>query len=83
MEYEKCDCGQKAVWLYMPSFKEGSPFVNAYHPPLANPEMPEGTEGVDWKWIEQHKVWAYLDEKGREHPCCEYDYEEYGFEIYD
>ncbi len=23
---ELCDCGKVAVWLYMPGFKEGSPF---------------------------------------------------------
>jgi len=99
MEYKKCDCGKKATWVYMPGFKDGSPYfcddcvhrgcscnhryvdVNAYHPPLDNPEMPEGTEGVDWKWVEQDKVWVYIDEQGKEYPCCEYDYEENGFEI--
>lgn len=92
---ELCDCGQKATWLYMPGFKEGRPFfcddcvprgcecnhryvdVNSYAPPLDSPDLPEGT---DWKWIEKDKVWCYIDEKGREYPCCEYDYEEEGFE---
>ena len=99
MEFKKCDCGKIATWVYMPGFKDGSPYfcddcvhrgcscnhhyvdVNAYHPPLDNPEMPEGTEGVDWKWVEQDKVWVYIDEQGKEYPCCEYDYEENGFEI--
>lgn len=57
--------------------------VNAYTPPLTNPDMPEGEENVDWKWIEKDKVWVSLDEKGREYPCCEYDYDENGFEIDD
>jgi hypothetical protein len=99
MEFEKCDCGKKATWIYMPGFKDGSPYfcddcvhrgcscnhryvdVNVYHPPLDNPEMPEGIEGVNWKWIEQDNVWVYIDENGKEYPCCEYDYEENGFEI--
>lgn len=50
--------------------------VNAYHPPLDSPEMPEGIEGEDWKWIEPNKVWCYIDKKGREYPCCEYFYDE-------
>jgi len=98
-QFEKCDCGNKATWLYMPGFREGSPFfcdecvhrgcscnhryvdVNAYHPPLENPDMPEGIEGVDWKWIEPNKIWCSIDDKGREWPCCEYEYDEEGFEI--
>lgn len=55
--------------------------VNAYHPPLENPELPDGEEGKDWKWIEVGKEWCYIDELGREYPCCEYEYEEDGWEI--
>ena len=95
VEFEKCDCRNKATWLYMPGFREGSPFfcddcvnrgcecnhryvdVNAYHPPLENPDMPEG---IDWKWIEKDKIWCSIDDKGREWPCCEYDYDEEGYE---
>ena len=98
VEFEKCDCGNKATWLYMPGFREGSPFfcdecvhrgcdcnhryvdVNAYHPPLENPDMPDGIEGIDWKWIEEDKIWCSIDDKGREWPCCEYDYDEEGYE---
>ena len=54
--------------------------VNAYHPPLDSPDLPEGEEGVDWKWIEPDKVWCYLDELGREYPCCEYMHSESGWE---
>jgi hypothetical protein len=99
IKYEKCDCGQKATWLYMPGFREGSPFfcdscvhrgcscnhrcidINAYHPPLDNPDIPEGVEGVDWKWVELDKVWCTIDDQGREWPCCEYEYDNEGFEI--
>lgn len=54
--------------------------VNAYHPPLDNPELPKGEEGVDWKWIEVDKIWCYIDEKGREFPCVEYFYDEDGYD---
>jgi hypothetical protein len=55
--------------------------VNAYHPPLDNPDYPEGKEGEDWKWIEKDKIWTHIDEKGREYPCVEYFYEEEGWEV--
>ena len=54
--------------------------VNAYHPPWSAPILPEGTEGVDWKWIEKDVVWTVIDEKGREYPCCEYIYSETGWD---
>lgn len=54
--------------------------VNAYHPPLEEPDFPDGEEGIDWKWIEPNKTWCYIDDEGREYPCCEYDYDAPGFE---
>ena len=53
-------------------------------------DLPEGEEGIDYKWVECNPfnenqkyekgvVWTSLDEKGREYPCCEYDYEKEGF----
>lgn len=55
--------------------------VNAYHPPLNAPILPEGIEGKDWKWIEPDKIWCDIDELGREYPCCEYMYSPEGWEI--
>lgn len=55
--------------------------VNAYNPPLDEPELPDGVENVDWKWIETNKIWEYIDEMGREWPCVEYDYDEKGFDL--
>lgn len=58
--------------------------VDAYHPPLDNPDLPtkeDGAENVDWKWIEKDKIWVHLDEKQREYPCCEYLYDVDGFDI--
>ena len=54
--------------------------VNVYHPPLYEPELPEGTEGEDWKWIEENKIWVHIDEKGREYPCAEFMWDPEGFE---
>ena len=57
-------------------------------------DEPEGVEGKDWRWVE-HKgdeyidkitkedgYWQYLDERGRPHPCAEYEYDEEGFSDY-
>jgi hypothetical protein len=54
-----------------------------YHPPGGfHPTEEDGVEGVDWKWKNEEKTsWSRIDEKGRYYPCCEYDYEEEGFEI--
>lgn len=54
--------------------------VNAYHPPLNAPELPQGEEGKDWKWVDIAE-WTHIDEKGREYPCCEYFHEEDGWDI--
>lgn len=54
--------------------------VDAYHPPLDNSGLPEGDEGIDWKWVKKDVVWTYLDHKHREFPCSEYDYDPDGFE---
>lgn len=66
--------------------------VNAYHPPLENPELPEGIEGKDWRWVEHpgddhmskitkdDGIWLYLDDRGRPYPCVEYFYDEDGFD---
>ena len=56
--------------------------INAYHPPLDNPDLPEGEEGEDWKWLDEEKThWCHIDEKGREYPCAEFFYDEDGWEI--
>jgi len=54
--------------------------VNAYHPPLEQPDIPEGEEGIDWKWV-MEGVWCHIDEKGREYPCVEYMFKEDGWEL--
>ena len=54
--------------------------VNLYHPPLDSPAMADGVENKDWKWIEKDTVWVYIDDKQREYPCAEYDYDPDGYE---
>jgi hypothetical protein len=43
-------------------------------------ELPNGDEGKDWIWVEVDVAWVFLDEKQREYPCMEFDYEPDGFE---
>lgn len=54
--------------------------VNSYHPPLSNPDLPEGKKGKEWKWLDNEKThWCHIDDKGREYPCAEYWYDEDGW----
>lgn len=54
--------------------------ADAYQPPLKEHVLPEGDENVDWKWVEKDVIWTHLDDKQREFPCGEYDYDEDGYE---
>lgn len=54
--------------------------VDAYHPPLETGNLPEGDEGVDWKWIDEGKIYTPLDNEGREYPCVEFMFDQSGFE---
>jgi hypothetical protein len=54
--------------------------VNGYNPHLDNPDYPEGEEGKDWKWVENGSIWTSIDDKGREYPCAEYDWDPDGYE---
>lgn len=70
-EYAGCSCN----WYHTD--------VNAYTPPIDNPDIPEGIEGSDWKWVNEKKdCWEYVDKKGRPYPCCEFEYNEDGWEEY-
>ena len=53
---------------------------DSYDPPLEHEQRPEGVEGVDFKWIKDGKIWANIDDKGREYPCAEYDWDPDGYE---
>ena len=90
---EKCKCGKKATWIYMPG--GGDDFkcddcvsrgcsCNYHHEGYEGlPTEEDGVEGVDWKWVLKNEIWVVLDEKGREYPCVEFEYEEEGFDIED
>ena len=99
-----CDCGKPAKWCYAPGYSSGAnPFLcddcissvdsmgcscNWESAEGEYAVIPEGVEGVDWKWIVQpatdylseitleDKMWVSLDSKGRPWPCVEYDYDQ-------
>lgn len=54
--------------------------VNSYHPPLDEPNLPHESD-MPIKWLEDDKIWCRIDKQGREYPCCEYDYDENGFDF--
>ena len=61
---------------------------------VTDPELPEGIEGKDWRWVinneNEHEgiskitkedgIWQSLDERGRPWPCAEYMYDKDGFD---
>jgi hypothetical protein len=87
---EHCSCGNIAVWVYLPGFSSGdNPYfcddcVNrgcmCNYRFIDEEELPNGDEGKDWIWVEVDVAWVFLDEKQREYPCMEFDYEPDGFE---
>ena len=86
---ELCDCGEFGVWFYAPVTDiKRNPYYcddcvprgcscNHYHVD----ENVYSEEDQPIKWIEEDKVWCSVDEQGREYPCCEYWYEEEGWEV--
>ena len=87
-------CNKKmAVWLYMPGFSDEnkSPFFcddcvsrgcACNHHYIKEEEFDDSpkSEDTNIKWIDE-STWTHVDEQGREYPCCEYDYEENGYDI--
>lgn len=84
---ELCNCGKVATWSYLPGYSSGE---NPSHCDDCVPRgcscnqrtsnNPDGVEGVDYKWLNK-TTWTYIDDKGREYPCAEYDHDEDGWEI--
>ena len=83
-----CDCGKKAVWVYMPSPRESNPYY-------CDDCVPRGctceynyisyglyppSDTKNWKWIEENVCWGLLDDQGRDYPCVEYMKEGYDLE---
>jgi hypothetical protein len=90
MELEKCKCGQLGVWCYMPGSMDWPYFCDdcvprsciCNHYSVTEVDKPTGVEGVDWQWVDVEKtLYCSIDEKGRQQPCCEFSYEEAGYEI--
>ena len=84
---------KQAVWIYMPGGEDiyycddcisspedqGGCSCNWRH---IDDEQPEGFENKDWRWINKSNgSWMYLDDRGRPNPCCEFEYDEQGFDI--
>ena len=90
MTKEQCRCGRRAVWVYMPGFSSGdNPYscddcvprgCMCHYRYIDEEDSPNGDENKDWIWIEKDVCWVNLDEKQREYPCSEFDYEPDGFE---
>lgn len=92
---ELCDCGKVAVWCYMPGRDDGVfcddcvsrgcscnyryVDVNSYDTQLNESEIPTD-EDYPIKWIEKDKIWCHVDENGLEFPCCEFMYDENGWD---
>lgn len=92
----KCNCGKLAVWLYMPTGEGDRYYCEDCVPRgcYCNHEYVDTMEayGIDegknlpdekvsnWKWIEEGKIWCRLDGSNRELPCCEFFYDDLGFE---
>lgn len=95
MNLAKCNCGKKAVWVYMPGFsgENANDYIcddcihrgcSCNNQRIEYDQLPEETqiEGIDWKWVgKDHKEWTHLDEKQREYPCCEFEYDDEGFDL--
>jgi hypothetical protein len=89
MSKEICDCGNEAIYCYLPGHSNGdNPFSCDscvprgcscnYH--YLDYENPEGELGVDWVWIDEGKIYSYVDNEGRFYPCVEHDYDPDGYE---
>lgn len=53
----------------------------AYHPPEGTGIHPT-KEDEPIQWVDKN-TWCHVDDKGREFPCVEYDYDENGYETED
>lgn len=99
MKY-KCKCNNIATWDYLPgsdndvfcdecvprgcSCNHKYVDINTHEPPLEKPDLPDGLEDKDWKWLDEEKThWCYIDDQGREFPCVEFSYDPDGIDIED
>jgi len=92
----KCECGKLATWYYMPDKNEWACCdacvprgcscneldVNRIIDGEVYESLPneEWLEGKDWEWVIKDKRWRDLDGEGRQIPCCEWAYDEKGWD---
>jgi hypothetical protein len=86
---EICKCGNMAVWTYLPG---DSSYCDSCVPRGCDCNVRhvedygetesehDGEEDKGWRWIVPGKIWERIDDNGRRFPCCEYMYDEDGFE---
>jgi hypothetical protein len=88
---ETCKCNNVAVWDLL-SAREGEECYfcddcvprgcscnhNQRFIPTVGNNMPTEEDG-SVIWLDEN-TWTWVDEQGRELPCCEYHYQEEGFE---
>lgn len=83
-----CECNNMATWVYMSSSSsDASPFHCDDCVPRGctchNKSEPPPKDSTNWKWIQHNVIWAKIDSQGREFPCCEFEYDEEGFDVDD
>jgi hypothetical protein len=84
LDKEKCfDCGEMAVWLYLPGDVDWDPYYCDKHVPrgCSCNEFPKEDIKEEDLDINNPEHWEEeLDGQGRRFPCCEYLYSENGFD---
>lgn len=69
----RCDCGRKAVWVYMPE-PDNWIACEKCVPRGCSCNYEEGTPLGETNFrIIEPGIWVPLDLKGREYPCCEWE----------
>lgn len=73
---QKCfKCGHKAVWYYMPDDRHDEPGYNRASKYYCETHVSRGCScNMNDDGTQP------VDDNGREYPCCEYDYDENGYD---
>ena len=84
-----CNCGKLAVWSYIPAsdIRKNREFCEDCVPRGCSCETEyieyecfPPKDRSDWIWIEENVSWCYVDELGRKSPCCEFWFDENGWD---
>lgn len=82
----KCKCGKIATWVYAPAEHNWSCCDNCVPRGCTcwesnwKENKPEGIENDDWCWTNKPEIWEKLDGNGNRLPCCEWWYDEEGWD---